>query len=37
MLFFAGGGIVAKCAKTIAYGKTIFAFLMLNTALSEQY
>ena len=27
-----GGGIVAKCATTIAFGKTIFAFLMLNTA-----
>ena len=26
-----GGGIVAKCAKTIGFGKTIFAFLMLNT------
>ena len=26
-----GGGIVAKYAKTIGFGKTIFAFLMLNT------
>ena len=31
-IVFCGGGIVAKCAKTIAFGKTIFAFLMLNTA-----
>ena len=30
-IVFAGGGIVAKCAKTIGFGKTIFAFLMLNT------
>ena len=28
------GGIVAKCAKTIGFGKTIFAFLMLNTMTS---
>ena len=28
---FCGGGIVAKCAKIIGFGKTIFAFLMLNT------
>ena len=27
----AWGGIVAKYAKTIGFGKTIFAFLMLNT------
>ena len=26
-----GGKIVAKYAKTIGFGKTIFAFLMLNT------
>ena len=26
-----GGEIVAKYAKTIGFGKTIFAFLMLNT------
>ncbi len=31
VLFLRGGGIVAKCAKTLALGKTIFAFLMLNT------
>ena len=32
VLFFWGGGeIVAKYAKTIGFGKTIFAFLMLNT------
>ena len=32
VLFLRGGGeIVAKYAKTIAFGKTIFAFLMLNT------
>ena len=30
----AGGGIVAKYAKTIGFGKTIFAFLMLNTMTS---
>ena len=30
-IVFAGGGIVAKYAKTIGFGKTIFAFLMLNT------
>jgi|GEM_PF-1831570 len=29
-----GGGIVAKYAKTIGFGKTIFAFLMLNTMTS---
>ena len=29
-----GGGIVAKYAKTICFGKTIFAFLMLNTMTS---
>ena len=34
VLFFAGGGIVAKYAKTIGFGKTIFAFLMLNTMIS---
>ena len=28
------GGIVAKYAKTIGFGKTIFAFLMLNTMTS---
>ena len=34
-IVFAGGGeIVAKCAKTIGFGKTIFAFLMLNTMTS---
>ena len=32
IVFCGGGEIVAKCAKTIAFGKTIFAFLMLNTA-----
>ena len=31
-IVFCGGGIVAKYAKTIGFGKTIFAFLMLNTA-----
>ena len=30
-IVLAGGGIVAKYAKTIGFGKTIFAFLMLNT------
>ena len=34
VLFSAGGGIVAKYAKTICFGKTIFAFLMLNTMTS---
>ena len=34
-IVFAGGGIVAKCAKTIGFGKTIFAFLMLNTMSSS--
>ena len=29
-----GGGIVAKYAKTIGFGKIIFAFLMLNTMTS---
>ena len=33
-IVFAGGGIVAKYAKTIGFGKTIFAFLMLNTMTS---
>ena len=33
-IVFAGGEIVAKCAKTIGFGKTIFAFLMLNTMTS---
>ena len=30
-IVLAGGEIVAKYAKTIGFGKTIFAFLMLNT------
>ena len=34
IVFAGGGGIVAKCAKTIGFGKTIFAFLMLNTMTS---
>ena len=34
VLFLRGGEIVAKCAKTIGFGKTIFAFLMLNTMTS---
>ena len=33
-IVFAGGGIVAKYAKTIGFGKIIFAFLMLNTMTS---
>ena len=34
IVFLGGEKIVAKYAKTIGFGKTIFAFLMLNTMTS---